>query len=473
MEEFYLIDSPTQCQSDIVNIDISGWPEIDLYSHWHRKISYSDLSVLLERSWEKSPYDTLKLLFHLRNCHGGKGERHQFYQGVKWFMKNHPNQILANFNLLPQFGYWKDLLNIWDSGNELLRAYIVYTFCQQLKKDYQCNQEISIAAKWAPTENGAADREWGFVGLFCEQLGWSRKLYRQRISKLRNDLNVTERLASDRRWGEIDFPDIPAKSRLVFHETLQRYCGKRYQKWCAEKSIVYEKSAYDTMAILRTGNESKIADSEWNAYTYSFDYSFGNTICVCDTSPSMDSSFSHSPINVAMALTLLISSKSDELFKDKVITFNSNPKFVKITGDTPTEKVHCLKNISWGHSLNLKAIHELLIKTKTIPRQIFIFTDDNFSSSQFPHNFQQDYANILKEYASAGLTPPEHIFYWNLGGRWGSCSYNLDYHDMGLIIINGFTNELFNTITKTGHVYPWLMLKSLLASMAYSKIRLV
>ena len=474
MEEFYLIDPPTQDQSGYVNLKVSGWPEIDLFSHWHRKISYSDLSELLERAWQKSPFDTLRLLFHLRNCHGGKGERHQFYQGVKWFMRNHPNQILANLKLLPEFGYWKDLLYIWDSGNELLRAYIIYTFCQQLKKDYQNFTEarapLSLVAKWAPTEKGTADREWGFVGLFCEQLGWSRKVYRQNISKLRNESNVTERLASDRRWGEMDFSDIPAKSRRVFHETLRKHCGKRYHKWCTTaiyRADAHAHAAYDMAVLDAPRSRAEAADSEWNEYSQSFgDFSFGDTVCVCDMSPSMDAHGLHSgsPLNVAMALTLLISSKSDEPFKNKVITFADNPDLVQITGDTPTEKVLCLKSMQWDYSFNLAAIHALLVKNATkMPKQVFIFTDN-----KFPHNLHRDYSEILKKFDSR----PEHIFYWNLGS-WGSCSYNLDYHDTGLVIINGFTNELFNTITRTGHLYPWLILKSLLANKAYSKIRLV
>nr|QBK87641.1 MAG: protein of unknown function DUF2828 [Marseillevirus LCMAC201] len=295
MEEFYLIDQSDQSdQSAYI-----GWAE-DIFSSRHCKTS-----VLLERSWKKSPFDTLRLLFYLRDCRGGKGTRYQFYRSVKWFMENHPDQFLLNFKLILQFGYWKDLLNIWDSGSELLRAYIIYFFCQELKKDYQCialsnstldaslrsaklyeraaeplvpkpafsetdgflrgkrfafpesgaqpriNDRISLAAKWAPTEKGAADRQWGFVGLFCDQLGWSRKLYRQRISELRNKLTVTERLASDRRWGEIDFPAIPTKSRMVFHNTLKKHCGKRYQKWCASNEIHSRPQFINTYSEIR------------------------------------------------------------------------------------------------------------------------------------------------------------------------------------------------------------------------------
>ena len=72
-----------------------------------------------------------------------------------------------------------------------------------------------------------------------------------------------------------------------------------------------------------------------------------------------------------------------------------------------------------------------------------------------------------------GLAPPERTYFWNLGGKWGSCSFNLDYHDQGLIIINGFTHEMFTTVTQTGKLYPWLLLKKLLDSDVYSKIRLV
>jgi hypothetical protein len=475
MEEFYLINPPTQDQTNIVNLELSGWPEIDLFSHWHRKMPYSQLSTLLEQAWSKTPYNTLKLLFYLRNCHGGKGERRQFYQGVRWFMDHHPEQILINFHLLPHFGYWKDLLNLWDSKSELLRANIVYAFCQQLKKDLQALSTPSLASKWAPTEKGADDRKWGFVGLFCEQLGWSRKVYRQNISKLRDALYVTERLASDRRWGEMDFPEIPAKSRMIFHQTLQKYCGHRYEKWCHNhQPPTHPQAPYDIMALLRSKQNPSQTDSEWNEFNKTFDgVSFGDTLCVCDTSPSMESSLNQSPLNPAMALTLLISSHSSEQFRGKVITFSEQPELVNITGSTPTEQVCSLRSIQWGYSINIKAVLQLFIEKKIVPKQLFIFTDRNYSSSQFPHRYEHEYKEIMSTFKDHGLSLPERVYFWNLGGRWGSCSFNLDHHDQGLIIINGFTHEMFTTVTQTGKLYPWLLLKKLLDSDVYSKIRLV
>jgi len=470
MEEFYLINPEVQTE-----FDISDWPEIDLFNHWDHATSYSQLSSLLENAWEKTPYNTLKLLFYLRNCHDGRGEREQFYQGVRWFMKHHPEQILANFHLLPQFGYWKDLLNLWDFKNELLRAYIVYSFCRQLKTDLQQisqGAKPSLAAKWAPTEKGSYDRKWGFVGIFCEQLEWSRKMYRQNISKLRDILGVTERLASDRRWGEMDFPEIPVKSRLLFHNTLQKYCGQRYEKWCRDRQLTSSTVFYDIMAMLRDEQQIKQADSKWNELNKSFnDISFGDIACVCNNSPSMKT-FGYFPINVAMALSLLISSHSEQ-FRNKVITFSEQPKLVDIIGTTPTEQVRCLKNLDWGYSINIKAVLQLFIEKKMVPKQLFIFSNRDYHNSQFPHRYEDDHQELIAEFEEHNLNPPEKIYFWNLGGSWGSCSFNLDYHQQGLIIINGFTHELFTTITQTGRLYPWLILNKLLNSDLYSQIQLI
>jgi len=238
MEDFYLIDPS----------DRLDWVILSPFNH-----------NLLEHAWEKSPHSTIRLLFYLR-CRGGKGSRWQFYQGIKWFMKNHPEQILVNLNLIPEFGYWRDLLYIWDLGGQLLRAYIVYIFCQQLKNDYKILGvgDISLAAKWAPTEHCAEDRRRGFVDIFCDQLKWTRREYRQRISKLRDALEITERLASDRRWGEIDFQKVPAKSRAVLHKTLQKYCGKRYTRWC----VLSNNAELTGVKLLNSPSLQKILDGE-------------------------------------------------------------------------------------------------------------------------------------------------------------------------------------------------------------------
>lgn len=461
MEEFYLINPLSD------DLDTSSWPEIDLFRYWDHQITYPQLSTLLEKSWNNAPYTTLKLLFHLRNCHGGKGDRQQFYQGVRWFMENHPEQIIANVKVIPHIGYWKDLLNLWEFSNESLRAAITFTFCNQLEKDLRslCNNEQpSLAAKWAPTEKCAHDRKWGFVDIFCEQLGWSRKTYRKNISKLRDSLCVTERLACDQRWGEMDFPEIPTKSRLIFHRSLQKYCGRRYERWCKQPRQ-YHTHAYDVMALLRDNTQPTIADSKWREINKNFGENyFGDSLCVCDTSPSMSSYSNYSPINIAMALTLLISNHSSDKFKNKVITCSEQPELFNISGDTPTEKVHSLQCMPWGYSFDFKAVIELLIEKKRVPEQLFIFTD-----SKYDH---RKYKEIIEMFKERDLTPPENIYFWNLCG-WGSYDFNLDYHDQGIIVINGFIHELFTAVTQAGKLYPWLVLKKLLESDVYSKICLV
>lgn len=208
---------------------------VNLFNHWNTHTPYSQLNTLLTEAWMESPIYTLIMLFYTRACRGyGKGDRIQFYRGVWWFMEYHPEQILKNLRLIPEYGYWKDLLNIWIIKNELLRASIVYIYCKQLLLDLhglERGDKISLAAKWAPTEKGHLDKKWGMVNIFCEQLGWSKKEYRKHISSLRDALLVSERLFSDQRWGELDIYEIPTKSRLLHHKTLQYRCGNRYCSW--------------------------------------------------------------------------------------------------------------------------------------------------------------------------------------------------------------------------------------------------
>lgn len=198
-------------------------------------IPYSKLDIFFDNLWQKSPEKSIDILFEIRNCHGGQGNRYKFYKGIKWFMKNHPNILYKKIKEIPKNGYWKDLLNIWSCGNELLRSFIVIIYCNQLNKDnlaLQNGNKISLASKWSPTEKCFYDKKYGLVKIFCEQLKISPKQYRQMISKLRNELEVTERLICDNRWGEIDFDKINYKCRQQFHSKLKKKCRKRYDRWC-------------------------------------------------------------------------------------------------------------------------------------------------------------------------------------------------------------------------------------------------
>merc|ERR1712159_933811 len=95
-------------------------------------------------------------------------------------------------------------------------------------------------------------------------------------------------------------------------------------------------------------------------------------------------------MEVCVALGLLVAELAPGPFKNHVLTFESQPKFHKITGSTLAKKVYNLLRAPWGGSTNFaKAINmvlEIAIRNKVpqdqMPKLLFIFSDMQFDQAQ-------------------------------------------------------------------------------------------
>lgn len=231
MDEFFLIDIYDGSRSEISRSNVIEWlirPDI-----LSGEISQSDLDIILGQSWDKFPDVTINMICHWRDKHLGCGKSLLFQKGFQWLMRTHPEYVPRILTEIPTLGNWKDLLLLWEYCDYLTQCHIIYFYGKQLQKDVlESNDEhLSPAGKWAPTEKCSLDKKWGFVQLLCEQLGWTRKQYRQRISSLRNRLEVPERLICDKRWGEIEFDRLSQKAAARYHSLLLKHCGRRYQRY--------------------------------------------------------------------------------------------------------------------------------------------------------------------------------------------------------------------------------------------------
>jgi hypothetical protein len=114
------------------------------------------------------------MAFHTRWCRGGKGERMLFYTLLKVLYARYPTVVNDLADLIPKFGYWKDLLSLLiecplrcSAGQDLdysaMHAKVWSLFAHQIQTDWaelQCAQaqhrtpQLSLCAKFAPSEGG-------------------------------------------------------------------------------------------------------------------------------------------------------------------------------------------------------------------------------------------------------------------------------------------------------------------------------
>ena len=167
------------------------------------------------------------------------------------------------------------------------------------------------------------------------------------------------------------------------------------------------------------------------------------------------------PGQVAISIGLLIANCCKGVFKNKVITFHSEPSFHEIKGDTLKEQVECISKADWGYNTNFEAIADLIIESNSIPDKLVILSDMQFDQA-FDNNLNIElpYNTFKNKFIDNYLDVPK-IIYWNLNSDNGK-SFPIDSKIENTAIISGFSEQLFKIFTKYDDFTPELVLNGIL-----------
>jgi hypothetical protein len=344
--------------------------------------------------------------------------------------------------------------------------------------------DISFAGKWAPREGKSYDKRKKVVDAMCELLHPStdmtihqkRKEYRRSIVELSAQLNVPEVLMSAQKWTEINFKQVPAlclnhhrkaflnedletpvraneevtgnrfptnaarvacrqhmidalvkgngiNADQLFPHTIVNKLARRSSSsmdylLCAEQWKAIKKSVLASMA-----EQMEKMDTEGVPSDRMSSMSLGNLVPLVDVSASMEGE----PMDVAIAMGILVSEITAAPFRDRVLTFESTPRWWSLDGSI-TDKVQRLKCAPWGGSTNFTAALNLIYKVVREQRlsmdqvpDMIVFSDMQFD--QADSGFRTHYQSIQQEFASLGMEIsgkpylPPRIIFWNLRGN--------------------------------------------------------
>ena len=126
---------------------------VDLFFKMTQDVYQNPIFVdWIDKSWEESPLDTMKIIFQSRDCRGGKGTKKTFINAIKYLSYEHYDWVKENMDIIPIFGRYKDWIELINYNTTDL---IINLICNQLKKDIINMNEgksISLLAKWIPSE---------------------------------------------------------------------------------------------------------------------------------------------------------------------------------------------------------------------------------------------------------------------------------------------------------------------------------
>lgn len=485
---------------------------MELYYKVVRGLNVPQLYQLLNDAVAENIEDTFILVFYIRDCRGGNGERELGRRALSWLFITYPAKFMKVAHLIPKYGRWDDLyqffpgvLNLCNEeyictnySAQILDSHIKFIKeCQlkivklvvnQLISDRQKMMEgkpCSILAKWLPTENSSMDREYHLVRTICKMMMISPRKYRKEyVSPLREYLNIVERYMCSNNWDKINFSTVPSCAMSKLKNAFKKNTPKNFAIWQSQliksnTSICVNTDKLFPHKLVKECLKYKsndITEEKWKIIENQVEYygKLDKSLVVCDVSESMSFYNSGTPLHVSIAMGVLVSHATKGVFHNHIMSFNPEPSlFVLQEGSTLLERVHKIKKYATGYSTDFVKIHRHLIvnaklskcSEKDMPNTIFVISDMPLESVLGRND---NYETVKKWYKLAGYEMPRMI-YWNV--KDSITDYSVTVNDYGTIIISGFSIIILQSIIETGEFNPYMMLRKTIDGQRYVPIR--
>jgi hypothetical protein len=443
-----------------------------------------------------------RLLAHLCDCRGGKGERHAAGVAWRWWLENHPEECLRCIEHIPFYSRWVSLWD-WFQGTAAEKT-VVQLYAAQLRSDREhyttalelasdilkatptvenilnlANTEsnimkeiakISLAAKWSPREGCYYDKRAIQLGsvrpskLLADALSVTQRLYRTHyLAPLTMVTNTVEQKMCAGEWNSIDFSKVPSRalsiySRLAFPKHAADAFIEWQEKVAAGKAkinfnqvdpyeIVNRYIQHDSL----TASEIKTYEAFYTEHVRTFRDKYGeidSVLVLADVSGSM----SGTPMAVSVAMAIWISAVATEAWKDLFLTFESVPAFVDLSSSQSLEdRIKKALHAPWGGSTNLEAAFTQILKRakehnvspEDMPKRLVIISDMQFNTATSWNT--TNYQRMKDLYTQHNYELPMVIF-WNVRGDTSSRAQPASSNDQGVIMVGGWSKDIMNMI---------------------------
>lgn len=231
------------------------------------------------------------------------------------------------------------------------------------------------------------------------------------------------------KWDLLPYRKVASLAMKVYTKTFMKHDGPRFIKYLTDVKV--GKAKISTGALLPHGiiksvnHETEFAlfqvpELQWNRIVddLSKEGKLRNCKAICDVSGSVHGT----PLEVSVALGLLVSELSEEPWKGKLITFGEKPELHLVEGDDLKSKTRFVSNMNWDMNTDFQEVFDLILevavngnlKPEQMIKRLFVFSDMEFDEASL-HPWETDYQAIVRKYTEKGYgsAVPEIIF-WNL-----------------------------------------------------------
>lgn len=415
-------------------------------------------------AFNEDPLTAMKLLFWARDIRGGAGERRLARIVYTYLAKNHPEVIIKNMHLIPEYGRWDDLLIIVENFTGDVQEQALNLITNGLIS------ENKLCAKWMPRPNGKHKK---VANIIRKHLKLTPKEYRKILAGV-TDVIETKLCIKD--YGSINYEHVPSiamhRYQNVFMKNDSEGFGAYKDKLKNGEAKINAEAIYPHQVVksLSVGDNT-IANSQWNSLPNYMSESNERIMPMCDVSASM----SGIPMEVSIALGIYISERNLGPFKDHFITFTSNPTLQKLSGSLSDRYLQISGEIGYDTDIS-KAFDSILtsavrdnVSAEHMPTMILILSDMEFNDYSISGNSVDSLKMIQSKYEDAGYKMPK-IVYWNIDAKQDNVPVRFD--ETGTALVSGYSPSILTAILKGEEFTPVGIMKEKLNEDRYKQIKI-
>ncbi|CAI9106082.1 OLC1v1005140C1 [Oldenlandia corymbosa var. corymbosa] len=396
---------------------------------------------------------------------------------------------------------------IRDPDYKFLHERVSEFFAESLKRDMEFFnsgelKKIGLAAKWCPSLDSMFDKST----LLCESI--ARKVFpkdaypeyqgiedahyayrvRDRLRKevlvpLRKALELPEVFIGANDWGSIPYNRVASVAMKQYKEKFLKHDKERFEEYLNNVKSGKAKIAagallpHEIIAALNDDDGGQVAELQWQRMVDDLakNGKLKNCLSICDVSGSM----SGIPMEVSVALGVLVSELSDEPWKGNLITFSTNPSLQRVQGDSLKAKTNFVRRMEWGMNTDFQKVFDLILqvavkgnlKEEEMIKRLFVFSDMEFDQASM-RPWETDYQTIVRKYREKGYgnCVPEIVF-WNLRD---SMATPVPGNQNGVALVSGFSKNLLTLFLEdNGELNPESVMVAAVSGKEYEKLVVV
>ena len=387
---------------------------------------------LFERAFAEDAALALRVLLWCRDARGGAGERDTFRHILHWLERRHPEVALKllRSGKIQFLGRWDDVLTLRSPA-------ALAEIAGAVKAALEGGDRL--AAKWLPRKGPVAAQ-------LAKQLGWTSATWRKRLA---HQSDTVEQKICARNWPSIQYKAVPSCAATRYGDLFARRDTLRYREYLADvkagKATMNASVSYPHEIMRFAYRNDEAASAQWSQLPKPA--LAGQALVLSDVSGSMlhRVSGNTTAMDVSVALGLFLSESLPEPFRNKVMTFSSQPAFHTVTGTTLRERADNLLAANWAGSTNIQAAFELILSlveqhSVPMPKALIVLSDMEFDQADCKG--RTNHASMCQKFESRGYAIPT-LIYWNLVGRAG----NVPVADVpGAVLVSGFSPRIAEAV---------------------------